>query len=118
MNIWWNSELQVMKQEEFYSSDIFFDVLFLQTEEKPDIQEPLKIKIETTTPGVEDKPKPNPSPTRLLTTLLSSKTSKVEDLKELKEVGIVLCTMQTGTKLLRGVLCFYSGLSLIKFWKA
>lgn len=113
MNIWWKSELQVMKQEEFYSSDIFFDVLFLQTEEKPDIQEPLKIKIETTTPGVEDKPKPNPSPTRLLTTLLSSKTSKVEDLKELKEVGIVLCTMQTGTKLLRGVLCFYSGLSLI-----
>lgn len=55
------------------------------TEEKPDIQEPLKIKIEATTPGVEDKPKPNPSPTRLLTTLLSSKTSKVEDLKELKE---------------------------------
>lgn len=113
MNIWWNSELQVMKQEEFYSSDIFLMCYFLQTEEKPDIQEPLKIKIEATTPGVEDKPKPNPSPTRLLTTLLSSKTSKVEDLKELKEVGIVLCTMQTGTKLLRGVLCFYSGLSLI-----
>nr|XP_022345320.1 bromodomain-containing protein 8-like isoform X1 [Crassostrea virginica] len=55
------------------------------TEEKPPIQEPLKIKIEPTTPGVEDKPKPTPSPTRLLTTLLSSKTSKVEDLKELKE---------------------------------
>lgn len=112
MNIWWNSVLQIMKQEELFFK-YFFNVLFLQTEEKPDIQEPLKIKIETTTPGVEDKPKPNPSPTRLLTTLLSSKTSKVEDLKELKEVGIVLCTIQTRTKLLRGVLCFYSGLSLI-----
>lgn len=55
------------------------------TEEKPAIQEPLKIKIEPSTPGAEDKPKPTPSPTRLLTTLLSSKTSKVEDLKELKE---------------------------------
>lgn len=88
MNIWWNSVLQIMKQEELFFK-YFFNVLFLQTEEKPDIQEPLKIKIETTTPGVEDKPKPNPSPTRLLTTLLSSKTSKVEDLKELKEVGKV-----------------------------
>lgn len=81
MHIWWNNVVQKIILQRFFA------VLFLKTEEKPDIQEPLKIKIETTIPGVEDKPKPNPSPTRLLTTLLSSKTSKVEDLKELKEVG-------------------------------
>ncbi|XP_048747274.2 bromodomain-containing protein 8-like isoform X1 [Ostrea edulis] len=54
------------------------------TEEKPAIKEPLTVKIEPGLAG-EEKPKPSPSPTRLLTTLLSSKTSKVEDLKELKE---------------------------------
>jgi hypothetical protein len=54
-------------------------------EEKPTIKEPLTVKIEPGLTG-EEKPKPSPSPTRLLTTLLSSKTSKVEDLKELKEV--------------------------------
>ncbi|XP_061170975.1 bromodomain-containing protein 8-like [Saccostrea echinata] len=56
----------------------------ITAEEKAVLKEPLTVKIEPTSGG-EDKPKPTPSPTRLLTTLLSSKTSKVEDLKELKE---------------------------------
>ncbi|XP_062598362.1 bromodomain-containing protein 8-like [Saccostrea cucullata] len=56
----------------------------ITSEEKTALKEPLTVKIEPASGG-EEKPKPTPSPTRLLTTLLSSKTSKLDDLKELKE---------------------------------